>query len=246
MNTNNNRPGVRCGAAPDTSKQMYKLTTDDIEKFINSKFNYLESRIKKEVSNRGGNPNDVPHINVKVINSKFSDIYVAFGLILPDDILDYKRSDPNTPSVFCPEDEDEGVKLKKPYYELLRSWAYSKEDINYFRSSSFRSTTKIKNMKNINDLIRYSKPKVETISDSYGKTKWVIQFMDPIKIIHDMLVDSNNETQRFRCFVESSDGISDGKFIFTISREVVKKKKGEEEDIIRKMRRVISSDNRRH
>ena len=229
MNTIN----AKCGLIPTTKKVQYDITTEDVKKYIETKF----ATINKGLKARGV---DVAPIEVNIRSLKIGKNFLPFIIVLPDSVLDRASFDPKTPSVFRPEDDDDAVRLKPYYYRFLANYMYTKEDIGYFGSSSWRRMAGNPSAGNIRILKKYSRPAIETIGGVNGeRTTTVLVFLDPIRIFHEMLIDNDNDKQRFNIFVTDIQNIGDSNYNFTILREVSKKNKSDErsiQDLINKLK----------
>lgn len=222
---------VRCGIAASDKKLPFTVTTENVQTYLAKQF----GRINNALRTKGVKVTDIEP-NVKTI--KIGGALLPFFVLLPEEVLDRKTFDPNTPSVFRPDDDSDVVYLKPYYYEVIKRFMYSKEDCHAFRTSQdWRRQCKINNRKNLDVLIKYSTPKVETIGSPDGKKSYVVVILDPLRIFHDMLTDVHNPDQRFNVYIEKVQQLDDNSYDFSISREIVsKKKKSHEADISRLLR----------
>lgn len=230
-----NTIATRCNLQESTKKLQYDITTENVKKYLDSKFEFINKGLKNK------NVPNVNDIDVNIRTLKIGKNFLPFIVVLPDDVLDRASFDPNTPSVFRPEDDDDAVRLKPYYYHFLANYMYSKEDIGYFGSSSWRRAAGNPPAGNIRVLKKYARPAIETVPESNGqKTTMVLVILDPIKIFHEMLIDNNNPKQRFTTFVTEMQSVGEGSYNFTVSREVIKKNKNDGkqiEDLINALKR---------
>lgn len=231
---------TRCNLPESTRKVQYDIRTEDVKKYLESKFDFINKGLKiKGV--------DVESINVSIRSLKIGKNFLPFIIVLPDTVLDRGSFDPNTPSVFRPQDDDDAVRLKPYYYHFLANFMYSKSDIEYFGSSNWRRMAGNPPTKSIQILRKYAKPAIETISDQNGgKITSVLLILDPIKIFHEMLVDNDNPKQRFSVFIADLVDVGEGSYNFTVSREVSKKNKNDAKELDALIRRLQQDSIRRN
>ena len=226
----------RANINPKERKLPFDVRTDDVQKYLEDKFKFINTALTR----RG--EKDVVPINVRIRNLKIGKSFFPFIVMLPEAVLDKSNYDPNTPSVFRPEEDDDAVRLKPYYYKFLSNYMFTKEDVNVFNSSSWRRQAGITSNSNLQILRRYSRPAIESVNTEKGKYVSVLVFLDPLKIFHEMLIDDNNPGQRFSVFIDDMQEIEDNKYIFSISREINKRSKESNDqikNIIRQMKLQI-------
>lgn len=208
------------GNIPESNKKIqYDIRTEDVKKYLEAKFRFINNALTAK-----GVPN-VELINVSVRNLRIGKQFLPFIVLLPEAVLDRANYDPNTPAVFRPEDDDDAVRLKPYYYHFLSNYMYTKEEINFFNSSSWRRSAGVTNTKNLHILRKYSKPAIETVNAQNGKLVSVFVLLDPLKIFHEMLIDEGNQNQRFSVYIDSMQCVEDNCYTFSVSREVNKRSK---------------------
>ena len=152
-------------------------------------------------------------------------------LILPEQVLERnKMNNENISSIFKP-DETDAVRFEKFYYDMLKTYAFSDDDYRAFRSQDWRRRAKVRGTIT-NALIKYAKPKIEYFNGSGRK---VVMLIDPIRLIHDMLVSESRPNQKFTIWLSEWKKIENGNYDFTVERKVEKSKGKNENSLYAQM-----------
>ena len=225
MSMSTNTIKTRCNLNESTRKVQYEIRTEYVEKYLNDKFKFINDALIK----RG--EKGVESITVNMRSLRIGKAFFPFIVMLPESVLDRFNFDPNTPSVFRPEEDDDAVRIKPYYYRFLSNYMYTKEDVNAFNSTSWQRQAGIRSASNMRILRRYSRPAIESMNTQNGKSISVMVLLDPLKVFHEMLIDDNNPNQRFSVFIEGMQEVEDNNYIFTVSREINKRNKVEKDQI---------------
>lgn len=225
---------TRCKLPESNKKLQYEIRTENVQKYLDSKFKFINDTLISR-GEKGVEP-----IHVTLRSLRIGKRFLPFIVLLPETVLDRTSFDPNTPSVFRPDEDDEVVRIKPYYFRFLSNYMFSKEDIDAFNSRNWSRAAGVSNVNLIKILRRYSRPAIETMTTSNGKSVSVMVLLDPLKIFHEMLIDENNLGQRFSVFIDEMQEVEDNNYVFTVSREVNKRTKedlSQINNILRQMQR---------
>jgi len=203
----------------DRNDAKLTITTKDCEKFIQDNFN----RITKDIRNRG--LKDEPEVKIHLSSLKFNKNsgFIPFIIIMSKDVMEKEKSMNDISSIFREDEEDKTCSLKSPYWALLCKYAFDKNDLGYFRSTSWRRDYRMTSQ-SVNELTKLCKPMRRENKDD----DLVIMIIDPIRVMHDMLIDTSNPNQKFVVEIkkDKTKWISDaeGNVEYAVNRIVQKKK----------------------
>lgn len=223
---------TRCKLKESTRKVQYEIRTEDVQRYLEEKFRFINDALIK----RG--EKGVEQISVTLRSLRIGKHFLPFIVMLPEAVLDRANFDPNTPSVFRPEEDDDAVRIKPYYYRFLSNYMFTKDDINAFNSGNWKRAAGVTSNGNLQILRRYSHPAIETMNTQNGKSISVMVFLDPLKIFHEMLIDDSNPNQRFSVFIDGMQEVEDNNYVFTVSREINKRNKDEQDQIKNIIRRM--------
>lgn len=225
---------TRCKLRESKKKLQFDIRTEDVQKYLEGKFKFINDTLVSR-GEKGVEP-----IPVTLRSLRIGKHFLPFIVLLPEAVLDRASFNPNTPSVFRPEEDDDAVRIKPYYFKFLSNYMYSKDDINAFNSGNWKRAAGITSNGNLQILRRYSRPAIETMNTNNGKSVSVMVFLDPLKIFHEMLIDEDNRDQRFSVFIDGMQEVEDNNYVFTVSREVNKRSKedlNQIQNILRQMQR---------
>lgn len=236
----NNLINVRCGKQPETQQLRWTFTTGDIRNFLNGQLRYVTEQLRIYAQKQGKDPGSVPTIEVKVVPVKIGDNFVPFMVSFPDAILDKEEYDPSIPPTFRTEDSNEGVRLKRVYWELIRNFMYDKEDKEDFRNPRYRRELGIGNSRLMEVFRRHIVVTIdETIVDE-NENPFVFLFLDPRRVFKKMLEDPSKKRQRFRPKIVKYKKLDEESWSFTVVREVITKEDNSDINIQKLIRGMIS------
>lgn len=213
----------------------YEFTTIKCANFIEEEFRQVEDAMKVASGNT-----EIPHVVPKITSAKIGKRFYPLLLILPGDVLENQEQNENIPDIFLP--ENDSVSLKKSYHLTLLRYRYDKQDINSFRSNTFKHDSGVFRNSDIQFLCRYAYPKIEKNMVDGEERPFVVMILDPIRLFHNMLVDELRPKQRFRVFIKNVKDIDGENFRYTVQRSIDKKKDSDTEELqhllTRKMREM--------
>lgn len=204
---------TRANLAPTKAKQPYDITTAECEKFIQEKFNSMVTAM------RGGGSKDVPDIQVTLLTVRGSDKFFPFVVLLPLDVLASSRKNAQELSIFNPHDEDGVQKLKNEFYAILSPFMYNKADRNGFNSGEWKRALNVSN-RVAGSLHLMSTPRIQKVGGRDSGTEVVMLLLDPLRVMHDMLVDLNNKNERFHVNVKNVELVQKGNYMYQIERRL--------------------------
>lgn len=214
---------TRAGLDPaDTGKIEFDISTEKAEAFLQEKIN----RVIKKANESGGRFNE---IEVRLLTNKMGNKFHPFILVMPIEALaNTKEESRNELKIFSGEGGKKVVKIKKPLYDVLSLYAYNKSDEESFYSSVFRQSIGI-SLEHAHSMRANRMPRIQTIHrDKNSDIKYVVMYLDPMRIFHDMLIDVKNPEQKF--YISDMDvvRINGGNYNYHMARKINNKKKKEE------------------
>jgi len=237
---------TKAGLSPSQNTLTYRISTSDVEKFLQDKMNIVVQKMRDEgyqvYTTKSDQPEirkyNGPNIDVNLIGINMSSVFVPFTVILPMDVIvERKKKKKEELSIFDPKGSDGTLNLYLPIARLLAAYSYNKEDTKAFFSPDWRRARKIPN--SVTPTLKYNAtPKVQRVNQ--GKDEVVTLMLDPIRMFHDMLKMEDNRAD-FHVEIVDIQRQREGEFLFTVDRVLNKKKKngkggrGLVADITRKM-----------
>ena len=190
----------------------YDITTVMCEEFLQKKFNII-AKAKKQSGE------DIPNVQVTLVTSKVGEKFYPFIAILPLDILASGRKNDNEPSIFSPQDEDGVQKLRDEYYRILSAYTYNNADKNGFNSNEWKRAMGVTN-RTAGSLHAMATPRIHRVGGKNNQTEVVVLLLDPIRLMHDMLVNPENSNQQFLVRVLSTEPIKEGNYKYKVQRKL--------------------------
>lgn len=203
---------TRAGLTPSTDEMPFDITTLMCEEFLQKKFNIMV-KAKKQAGV------DLPNIQVTLVTSKVGGKFFPFIAILPLDVLESGRRNNNEPSIFSPQDEDGIQKLREEFYTILSAYTYNNADKNAFNSREWKRTMDVTN-RTAGSLHAMATPRIHRFGGKGNQTEVVVLLIDPIRLMHDMLVDPSNANQQFLVRVLSTKPIKEGNYEYKVQRKL--------------------------
>ena len=198
---------TRAGLVPANADVPFAIRTEDAEDFIKSKFGFLTENFKKKYPN-------IQPLEIIVVSKDFSKTFVPFIIAISLNVLQPKKQqDEEELSIF--KNTDSSAELIPEYYQLLKTYMYDNQDIESFFPQTVRQALGL-SMSAVHDLKANSKPRVMQLNR--GEYEYVMCYIDPLRVMHDMLTYVNETEQRFVVNVESAEKIKGGNFVYNVRR----------------------------
>lgn len=211
---------TRANIAQSKANLPYEIATATCEEFIQDKFNKVVTAMRKTSGNT-----EIPDIQVTLITVKGSEKFFPFVALLPLDVLASSRKNSNELSIFNPQDEDGVQKLKNEFYYILSPYMFNKADRAAFNSGEWKRTLGVSN-RLATSLNLMSTPRIQKVGGRGSNgTEVVLVLLDPLRVMHDMLVDLTNTNEQFRVDVKNVELIQKGNFMYHVERVLNKKNK---------------------
>ena len=210
---------TRAGLVPANADIPFAIRTEDAEDFIKAKFDFLTEALKKKYPN-------IQNLEIVVTSKDFSKSFVPFIIAISTNVLKPKsNSDDEELSIF--KNADTAADLIPEYYQLLKTYMYDNADIEAFFPQTTRQSLGL-SMSSVHELKASSKPKVYHLNR--GQYEYVMAYIDPLRVFHDMLTDTDQPDQRFLVNVETIEKIKGGNFVYNV-RRCTKFKKNKKHDV---------------
>ena len=208
---------TRAGVVPAQNDIPFEITTKDAETFLQKKVDGLINLMNQ----KGRNHDDV---KVMLLSAKCSKKFIPFMLLLPTSVIKGSKNNRNEyePSIFTPEDDDRSVKLEDEIYKLVKCYCFTPNEVESFFSATWRQALNI-SLKTAHSLKATSKPTVQKFND--GKSKFVVCFIDPVRVFKDMLTDVRRPDERFGIEIGEKYHIQNGNYKYKVYRGTNKKNK---------------------
>lgn len=222
---------TRSGLTPNENGLPFTITTTDVENYLQRKMNIINSSMAQ-----AGNPKN---IDVRVYTTEAGTKFVPFVVILPLDVLQNNKNKRNDePDIFNPKSEDKSANLLEPYYNLLKSYVYNKDDENAFFAEDWRRARGV-SRDTSPSLKMMRTPKVTSMDG--GRVQVVSVMIDPLRIFHDMLIMTDDNRRDFKIEISGWQKIRTGEFRYDVKRMMYSKNKKKykdtfAEELNRKMR----------
>ena len=221
-NPNNNiKSEVRCGLQPIKDVEYYDITTSFAEKHISDQVRRLENELRNKL--RETNPQaNVQPAKIRLLTNELGANFYPYFITMSDNVL-VRRDHGNTPSIFQAATDDEGVAIKKLYWEYLKNFRYDKYDRANFRDSRWRRNVKIHNLKSFNVLMNFANPRIEKFETRNGSVNNVVMMIDPLKLWKHMLERPDNHVmgveEVLSVYPEAKTQLQGANYSFRIRRE---------------------------
>jgi hypothetical protein len=226
---------TRAGLVPAQNQVFYEITTEQAEQFLQQRINHQ----LKVARQKSGN-NNIPDITIRLRSAKMSEKFAPMILMMPTSVLiNSHRGNNDEPSIFSPTKTDGTPQLHKPLYDLLKSYGYTKEDINSMFRAQFRNALKLKTS-SIHTLKMFASPRLQKYNKN--RNSQVIMAIDPIALFHDMLIDPSFDRERFTVDIQGWTEIDrTGNYKYSINRvRTTKKFDPDENDLYKQITGMIS------
>ena len=208
---------TRAGLQPVEAELPFNITTEDAEEYLQQRFNTLIEMMRKN----GDNQSD---FDITLATYKISKKFYPLILALPLDVLKNPKdkSSNDELDIFSPGQNDQFAALKDPFYKLVASYIYDKNDEKAFFSNSWRQALGV--TLSMSHKLKQSRiPKINSFNK--GQLECVMCFIDPIRLFHDMLTDVNNKDMRFNIEIAQIQQMKNSNFRYTVNRISKKNKK---------------------
>lgn len=211
---------------------VYLVSTTEVEAYLQDRINRICNTIKAN----GGET-----LNVKVnltSEHQFGKRFLPFIVALPACVEDVATSNSHIPEALRPDNDDSGVRLKKPFYQLFANYTYNNDDRKALNAPAIRKDLGL-NRGSVPILQSLIKPKKET----YGDQTIIMFILDPIRVFTDYLRDRNNPNDRFTPEIVGMNKINDdGVYEYHVRKKYDKRKANMNNKAFRqRMFRVLQS-----
>lgn len=212
---------TKSGAVPVQTEVPFSFSTDDVQSYLQKKFNNVTDVMKKNGINQGD-------VNILVTTLRCSKKFMPFLLVLPLNTLEGKQNrHDNELDIFNPDSSERSEKLKQPFYNLVGAYTYNKKDGDAFFSPEWRRALGIS--VKISHMLKSTRtPKIQKVNK--GKNQYVVVLIDPIRIFHDMLENVEDATEKFKVQIDHVEQIKAGNYRYEIKRVRGKNKKNKNYD----------------
>lgn len=217
---------VKCGLKPVVENPEWEITTQEINDYLQQTFTRLTTGLRK-------NGMKIDDVKVKVVTQGLSKRYLMVILILPSSVVKGNSELEDIPSLFQSDGAKKNIILERPFWDLIRNWMYTNNEKAMLRNRSYRQQLQL-NDRSLGVLLHYS-----NINYFDDRKQHVVVGLDPLKIIHDMLVDTSNPKERFEVWVPNYQKIEDGKHKLTVKR-VIDTKHNRHDDISKDMQKALA------
>jgi hypothetical protein len=165
-----------------------------------------------------------------LFSTKCSKKFIPFMLLMPLSVLKGKkdRKDTDELDMFNPGNSDKVAQMKDSLWKLISAYTYDKKDENAFFSNVWRQSLGI-NYRMSHTLKANRLPKIQKFNK--GQNEYVVCWIDPLRLFHDMLTDTEHKDASFRCIINSTDQIKGGNFKYEVYRSINGKKKNSDRSI---------------
>lgn len=203
---------TRAGVMPVENEIPYSITTEEVEQFLQKKFNSLAELARK-------NGTDAENIKVMLFTSDCGKKLKPFIVLLPTSVLASKKDKGNNQelSMFNPDSSEKSVRLKQWVYELLNCYQYDKTDKQLFFNQAWRRQVGI-SMHTAHILKANCFPHIQKFNK--GRIKYVTCLLDPVRIFHDMLGDVENPKAQFDTWIGKTEKIRLTSYRYDVYRTV--------------------------
>ena len=206
---------TKSGLTPDETRMPYRISSDDVKRYLQDNFNSL-------VQNAKGKGINMDDIDIQLYSTEaYSKKYVPFVLVLPLSVLDgnQNKNDADNILTACGERPQNIIRINQYVYKLLQAYTFDETDKKYFRSNDqFRRMYGLSHQKSL-ELARNASPKIQLFDG--GRLKYVAVTLDPIRIFYDMLsIPSDN--RKYSVQVAELRKLRKGAHSFTVVRSIVK------------------------
>ena len=214
-----------------------RVNEDDLIYLVNTNEvrNYLQKKVDRICDTLKANGGETLKVTVNLTSEKFGKSFVPFLIALPGCVEDRASANTNIPESLRPNDEDDGVRLKKPFYQLFANYCYDNNDRKALSGQSI-----IKHLGLYRGANREIQSLVKPKREDFGDSKYILFLLDPLRLFRDYLKDRNNPNERFDPTIERCQKISDeGDFEYHVKKKKKKQDPFKRKDLHKRMARSI-------
>ena len=220
----------------DDNVKVGCVTTQDLENFIQMKFDAIVQMVNDDIDRKGENRPKLQRADIMLVTvNPYKEgvpgknrVFFPFLLMMPMSVLKNPRKRANNElAMFNPMNIDRGAKIKDPFYKLISSYQYTKKDVDTFFSPEWQHATHIRSNES-SKLKFWRDPKI----DKFGKgntEEFVVMLIDPLRLIHNYAenVDASIDdvTNHFKINITDVTQISSSNYKYSIERVLTKRKK---------------------
>lgn len=213
------------GIKPIESKIPFCISTDDAEAYLQKRFDAVTEEMRKE------NPN-AKDVHIRLLTLSLSSVFKPMMILMPKSVLESRAKKQNNnrdeAGIFNqqPGDGGKGLKLYKPYHELLKPILYNDSDENMFFNPQSRELLKI-SMNQARLLKASRKPKIQRVGKN--EHEYVCVLVDPIRLFWGMLY-SPDDKRDYRVTITETQKTKGGAFNYTVNRVIRKANNHSDDD----------------
>ena len=202
---------TRSNLRPITSREEWRITTDDVERYLKEKkINAL--------------PDDLKGTSIIVKTMNVGKYFLPFMVLLSMNAIEGNgnRSNNNELDIFNPDNSDGNkVNLKNAIYKALVPYVYNKQDEQAFFSSDWRRTRGVTS--SMSSKLKYNRtPHVQVFNkNTRNEMKLVTLMIDPLRVFHDMVTDMSNPHEQFRINISSIEKIKECEYSYTFTKDPI-------------------------
>lgn len=214
-----------------------RVNEDDLEYLVstNEVRTYLQNKVDRICDTIKANGGEHLKVTVSLTSEKFGKSFVPFLIALPGCVEDRATSNSNIPESLRPNDEDDGVRLKKPFYQLFANYCYDNNDRKALSGQGI-----IKNLGLYRGANREIQSLIKPKKENFGESTYILFLLDPIRLFRDYLRDRNNPGEKFDPLVVRCQKISDeGDFEYSVKKKKKKQDPFKRKDLHKRMARSI-------
>lgn len=216
----------RCrGVKREQADPTYGITTAMIQEYMQNRFDMLVANLRKNVEKYA----DLGDIKIKAATTGISNKFYPIFLIMPTEILEKHAlmEDSSIPMAFYDhsDEEDETARLIPIFENFLKLYAYGESDIRMFENKEYLreinvNTNLMRRMKGFVKARMMKINKDKNHDDDENRDKCYVTIMlDPIRILHDMVVDEDNPKARFKITIVEVKKFKNGLYEYRFKKK---------------------------
>lgn len=202
---------TRAGLEPSAEELPYKVTTQQIEKYFQNKFDVVNRKMNERLKAEGKEP--LSPITIRILAIKISDRYCPLFAIMSENVIAKQEKAKNVNPIFVGDEGDHKELLLRPdAWNILKTFVENKR---HFEDPNWTGRMDIKRR----NALRLRKLCHPSITRSNGnRNKCVVLLLDPISVIYDMLKLVNDNTDNFHVDIEKFKKMRDDQYTYFVYR----------------------------
>lgn len=207
----------------ETNKVPFIESTARVEQFLQKKFDGIIEMMNNEITEwNNAHPDEDQKelqeaVEVNLITMRMSSKFYPFLLILPASVLKDRsnRRIKDELEIFNPQHTERSAKVKDPLYEIIAPFMYDNRDKESFFTPTLQHELKISSRTSSTMKIN-CRPKVHSFDK--GRTNYVMVFLDPLRLFHNMATPLNGSKFPFRISIERVEQIKGSNYKYYFER----------------------------